>query len=426
MQEIVEIPLVDITVSQCHRRDLGDIAALAASIQRHGLLQPMVVATDLSLVVGRRRLAAYELLGWETIPARVIDLANPLGAEYDENTLRKAFTPSERVAIAEAMEAQVRESAQERQREAGKKHGRGKIAPGNLPEAIETQPPTRDIIAARVGWSGRTYEKAKMVVEAAQENPQAYADLIERMDATGNVHGAWRRLPGERRQRFSEPLTPKAPPTFTIETILGGFDQTFHRFVPSFHTIDAAGVQQLEYRTTYFLHQDYQTNSPNRGKYRRHDNFLRVLKRLEAFRLYVEQGDIVILQSWEHALTTASKYEEVVKNKALSDAFRAVNGRTLYLVSATIQVALWHHLDEPERRPVCRGCRYPGSPGPRRHPRRQQTFGSNYHYWLAAAPHLAKSPVSMLAMASNKAVVIMARDTRIKPYSQLALALPVA
>jgi ParB-like nuclease family protein len=185
-------------VEHCHRRDLGDIAGLAASIERHGLLHPIVVATDLRLIVGRRRLAAYEQLGLTTIPARVIDLDNPLGAEHDENTLRKEFTPSERCEIAEAMAQHEREKAQERQAEGQKSGGRGKKKlPGNLPESLQGQ--TRDIIAARVGWSGRTYEKAKMVVEAARDNPDAYATLVARMDRTGNVHGTWKRLPGSPR-----------------------------------------------------------------------------------------------------------------------------------------------------------------------------------------------------------------------------------
>ena len=68
---------------------------------------------------------------------------------------RKAFTPSELVYIAKAIEGQERDKAKQRQSQAGKKHGRGQIASDNLSEAIEAQPPVRDVIAAKVGWSGR-------------------------------------------------------------------------------------------------------------------------------------------------------------------------------------------------------------------------------------------------------------------------------
>jgi hypothetical protein len=129
-----------------------------------------------------------------TIPTRGIDLDNPLGAELDENTLRKEFTPSERCEIAEAMEAHEREKAQERQAKAGPKEGRGKKknGGGNLPQAVETGK-SRDIIAARVGWSGKTYDKAKAVVQAAEKD-EDYGGLVEHMDRTGNVDAAYRHL----------------------------------------------------------------------------------------------------------------------------------------------------------------------------------------------------------------------------------------
>ena len=45
---------------------------------------------------------------------------------------------------------------------------------------------------------------------------------------------------------------------------------------------------------------------------------------------------------------------------------------------------------------------------------------------MTAASRLIESPVTKLAMASRKAVLMMARDTLINPYSQLAPSLPVA
>lgn len=98
-----DIPLTEITIGERHRKDLGDIAALAVSIQEVGLLHPIVVTGDYTLIVGRRRLAAFAHLERETIPALVVDLDQPLKAELDENDQRKDFTPSERVGIAEAI-----------------------------------------------------------------------------------------------------------------------------------------------------------------------------------------------------------------------------------------------------------------------------------------------------------------------------------
>ena len=100
-----EVPIANITLGERFRKDLGDIEGLAASIQEHGLLHPIVVSSAYGLIVGQRRLAACQSLGWQTISALVLDLDNPLSAEFDENDKRLAFAPSERVQITEAMRA---------------------------------------------------------------------------------------------------------------------------------------------------------------------------------------------------------------------------------------------------------------------------------------------------------------------------------
>jgi ParB family chromosome partitioning protein len=92
--------------------------------------------------------------------------------------VEQASAPSELVAIGEAIEEREREAARRRQSMAGG------TAPGKLPEAVKTGD-TRDKTAASVGVSGRTYEKAKAVVEAAEREPERFADLVEEMDRSG-------------------------------------------------------------------------------------------------------------------------------------------------------------------------------------------------------------------------------------------------
>ena len=67
------LPLSAINVSTRHRKDMGDLNALAASIKAVGLLHPIGVTPDLRLVFGERRLRAFELLKRTDIPARIID-----------------------------------------------------------------------------------------------------------------------------------------------------------------------------------------------------------------------------------------------------------------------------------------------------------------------------------------------------------------
>jgi ParB family transcriptional regulator, chromosome partitioning protein len=64
-----------IVVGERHRRDLGDIDSLAASIQDIGLLHPITIDEDGRLLAGARRLAACKQLGWNEIPVKVVRCA---------------------------------------------------------------------------------------------------------------------------------------------------------------------------------------------------------------------------------------------------------------------------------------------------------------------------------------------------------------
>lgn len=68
------------------------------SIRTNGLLNPIAVTSDLTLVAGQRRLEAVKRLGWDEIPCFIIDEENPetlLQMELDENAARKDFTSDE-------------------------------------------------------------------------------------------------------------------------------------------------------------------------------------------------------------------------------------------------------------------------------------------------------------------------------------------
>ena len=119
---------------------MGDMQALQDSIQANGLLQPIGVDKDRRLVFGGRRLAACKALGLVTIEAKVVD-CDALIAENDENEVRKAFTVSERVAIAAAVAERLKG-----QQLANLKQNRV----GNI-SGSEAQGETRDLAAAKAG-----------------------------------------------------------------------------------------------------------------------------------------------------------------------------------------------------------------------------------------------------------------------------------
>lgn len=103
--KVESIRIADVVVADRHRKDLGDLKVLAESISNLGLLHPITVTTANVLVAGERRLAACrDHLKWEEIPAHVVD-CHPLITERDENEARKDFTTSERLALAEHIQA---------------------------------------------------------------------------------------------------------------------------------------------------------------------------------------------------------------------------------------------------------------------------------------------------------------------------------
>jgi N6-adenosine-specific RNA methylase IME4 len=207
------VKLAEIRIGKRHRTEVGDVRSLAASIGKVGLLHPVVVDGNGRLVAGARRIAAARLLGWRDVPVRVVrDLAGAataLRAERDENTERKAFRPSELVSIARRLEPLERAEAKERLRHGGRPK-QGQKRSGKLPD--HSTGSTRDKLAAVVGVSGRTLDKARAVVEAAEREPAKYGPLLARMDTTGNVHGAYRRL---EKRREAERIAAEPPPVPT-------------------------------------------------------------------------------------------------------------------------------------------------------------------------------------------------------------------
>ena len=67
-----KVQIRDVQVRRRHRKDLGDIDSLAASMADVGLLQPIVLRPDMTLVAGERRLMAAEQLGWQDVLAHVV------------------------------------------------------------------------------------------------------------------------------------------------------------------------------------------------------------------------------------------------------------------------------------------------------------------------------------------------------------------
>lgn len=237
-----EVPIDKITIGPRFRQDLGDIPALAASIEAIGLLHPIIVTTEYELVAGGRRVAAHEHLGRTTIEARVIDLDDPMAAEVDENAQRKPYVISEWVAIGRARRGRDKKNAEDRMREGAKQGGRGKKKPPvNITEGLEVGP-ARDVTAKAAGMSWLTFERAEKVVRAAEEEPELQY-LVERMDRTGNVIQAFNDLPLYSQQDEEDAGEESPPPKvrhLSYDVVMQRVDSCFQKTV----------IPQLRFLTT--------------------------------------------------------------------------------------------------------------------------------------------------------------------------------
>lgn len=77
------------------RTEYGDMDALKQSINRYGLLQPLVLDRENRLLAGGRRYRACQMLGLETVPVVYIDEVDPLRAreiELEENIQREQLS----------------------------------------------------------------------------------------------------------------------------------------------------------------------------------------------------------------------------------------------------------------------------------------------------------------------------------------------
>jgi N6-adenosine-specific RNA methylase IME4 len=208
-----ERKLSEITVGERHRKKLLKIDELAASITDvGGLLHPIVIRPDGRLVAGGRRLAAVRQLGWEKVPVHVVTSLDEtlalLKAERDENVCRVGFEISEAVAMGEMIAEIERPAAKERQRRSPGRPANGQPkTSGKLPDVSKGD--ARDRIAAAVGMSGKTYERAKKVIDAAEREPERFGHLKAEMDRTRRVNGVYKKL---EREQLVDQINREPPP----------------------------------------------------------------------------------------------------------------------------------------------------------------------------------------------------------------------
>lgn len=239
------VPIGDIEVGRRFRRDMGDLGALAGSIDHVGLLHALVVHPSTAgkpwlLIAGERRLRACQMLGWERVPVRVVTTSDILAAEHDENAVRLDFSPSEAVAIADALRPAAKAAARERMSEGG----RG----ANLAHPEKT----RDAVAAAVGMGHTSLAKATEVVRAAEQDPNL-APLVEHMDDTGKVEPAHKALRS----------LPEQPSPEEVQRAIAARDAAYDRNFPGWREEEAAAKSVEQWWDSWrLIRREYQRQKP--------------------------------------------------------------------------------------------------------------------------------------------------------------------
>lgn len=153
--------------------DDESIGSLADDIRKHGQQVPIELFAG-QVLDGRRRWLACSIA--QIKPAtREVKPSDPVAYVLSLNLHRRHLTPSQLSMVAARARELYDQQAKERQREAGKTHGRGKVVE-NLPQAIPAGDNARDAAGKAVGVSGRSVDFATKVIQ------QGTPELIKSVD----------------------------------------------------------------------------------------------------------------------------------------------------------------------------------------------------------------------------------------------------
>jgi hypothetical protein len=102
--QVKRVPIADVKASahnpSCRtRKGEPTLARLGRSIEEIGLIYPVVVAKDMTVIDGHRRLQSCKNLGWEDIPILIVDAENADLVYADVNANSKKLTGNENLIV---------------------------------------------------------------------------------------------------------------------------------------------------------------------------------------------------------------------------------------------------------------------------------------------------------------------------------------
>lgn len=154
---------------------------LIASIAAVGVLVPLTIKADGTIISGHRRHAAAIRAGWAEVPVVVVSFEDDLDERQAiiEHNRQREKTLTQR--MREAEELTAIERARARYRQATSSGGNVPQLTATLPEAEKGE--TREKVSAAVGMKPRTYEKAKAIYDKAKSGDERAQKAMEAIDA---------------------------------------------------------------------------------------------------------------------------------------------------------------------------------------------------------------------------------------------------
>ncbi|MBD8053566.1 ParB N-terminal domain-containing protein [Rhodococcus ruber] len=205
--------LDSINVGRRHRKDLGDIDALAASIEQDDLLQLITIDPEGNLVCGLRRYTAMRKLGWKTtnvwVRTGISDRLSQLLAERDDDALHKPLTQTEAATLFRELKTLLAEDAARRQEasrftaktgdDAGSGGGANLAPPHGASGKARVQ--AAQMVTGRNSYT--TLERINRLQDLTADPAQpdsvraAAAEELERIEAGAGVISAFQRVGAE-------------------------------------------------------------------------------------------------------------------------------------------------------------------------------------------------------------------------------------
>jgi len=187
------------------------------SVKEKGILVPLAIKQDGTIISGHRRWRAAMAVGLQTVPVEVVSYDNELDereAVIEFNRQREK-TFSQKMAEGEELESVERERARWRQAAtqlAGRVKGGEPIFGGGKFATTEEKGKTRDKVAAAVGLgSGRTYDKAAKVWEAAKKGDEVAKKVVQELDeGKATVNEAYKTVVKQQEKAEREQAAQKA------------------------------------------------------------------------------------------------------------------------------------------------------------------------------------------------------------------------